>query len=450
MLPALQGLDREYSGVPGHRFDPLLAFQPPSTLLLHSSKGLQFIDLQLELPQQPQRGAHAQATDASESSLPAASAAASHAILPSTSSPPSQPDPGPPAPQHCAQNCSSVRSDISEESPKGDSSSDSDASRPQAGCRSLSPLTRLATSSIPQQQSPIMPHINRQQQPSVQSSMQQQPQTQTTSGAESIGLGQEAAQQCELQAPSEGMSGLQQHAATQMQASAPEPRQCVPCDAPTHQADTSHHQAPDVNGSPASATFRHRSGSVWSMSASSSEEYPASDTTQPEGPTPSDSDADSPMPQAHVQGVQMCTLGGSSFCCSIPPFGRRMALATATMQGMGPCFQPEHFICDVLPEFWWMHYSLADYALQVVLQTTSSTPQAVPISGQLSNTNTAAGAVIVIAAVLELRPSGSSAHPQRRVAIITATLQASSGILLVEYTYWCVLYTLTPALTAIT
>ena len=449
MLPALQGLDREYSGVPGHRFDPLLAFQPPSTLLLHSSKGLQFIDLQLELPQQPQHGAHAQATDASESGLPAASAAASHAILPSTSSPPSQPDPGPPAPQHYAQNCSSVRSEISEESPKGDSSSDSDASRPQAGCQSLSPLTHLATSSIPQQQSPIMSHIHRQQQPSVQSSMQQ-PQTQNSSRAESIGMGQEPAQQCELQAPSEEMSGLQQHAATQMQASAPEPRSCVPSDAPTHQADTSHHQAPDVNNSPASATFRQRNGSVWSMSASSSEDYPASEATQVEGPPSSESDADSPMPQAHVQGMQMCTLGGSSFCCSIPPFGRRMTLATATMHGMGQCFQPEHFICDVLPEFWWTHYVLADYALQVVLQTTSRTPQAVPTSGQLSNTNTAAGAVVVIAAVLELRPSGSSAHPQRRVAIITATLQASSGILLLEYTYWCGLYTLTPALTAIT
>ena len=446
MLPALQGLDREYSGVPGHRFDPLLAFQPPSTLLLHSSKGLQFIHLQLELPQQPQRGAHAQARDPSESSLPAASPAASQSVLPSTSSPPSQPDPGPPAPQHYAQNCSSVRSELSEESPKGDSSSDSDASRPQAGCQSLSPLTHLATSSNSQKQSPIMSHVHRQQQPSVQSSMQQ-PQTQTSSRAESIGMGQEPAQQCELQAPGEEMSGLQQHAATQMQASAPEPRQCVPSDVSTHQADTLQHQPANLNGNAVSTTVRQRSGSVWSMSASSSEEYPASEATQAEGPPSSESDADSPMPQAHVQGLQMCTLGGSSFCCSLPPFGRRMTLATATMHGMGPCFQPEHFICDVLPDFWWTHYALADYALQVVLQTTSSTPQAVPTSEQQSNTNADAEAVIVIAAVLDLRPSGSSAHPQRRVAIITATLQASSGILLLEYTHRCAVNTLTPALT---
>lgn len=246
------------------------------------------------------------------------------------------------------------------------------------------------------------------------------------------------AQHCCAEPVSEQRPDIQRHAAAVLQANA-----SGLSEAANQAADVSIHQALDLHRSEGSHAPVHTSRSVWSMSSSSTEDAGAGQ--QDDSPS-SDSDADSsPHPvQTHALaltiGAEPCIC--STCNCKTLPVLREPVPASVTAQDMGPCFQPEQFILDALPTSIWDDYVLADYTLQIVQQSTSSTAQpwgAVKQMGIMGALPGCVEAMIVIAATLQSRAPVFADVPQHRAATITAVIDSKTGRLSLQTGLHCLM-----------
>lgn len=374
----------QYSGLPGHKFDPRDAFHAPSTLMIHSTSGLQFLNL------------HLHTFEPLEDFTPLSSAAAS----------PQRPDSASYAPharvdsslQHAAHSTrplphtSNLFNNEESNVPPADSS--------QATAHLLQP---------PHMRAGIVQHeatCSQQQHPEVNRHSQQD----TT-----MGLSQSQGQ---ASAHSRHDQDMQQHAAPGVNdnASAVD----VPSQLPTPAASAPNH--PEL----ATQVNHQVSRSVWSMSSSSSGAADAARDVQQDSLA---SDADSSPVAIQADNLPCISGAGAAiYKRSLAPGMHTTASVTA--HGMGPCFQPEQFILDVIPEAMWDKYVLADYMLQVVQQSAAPQKQAHGVRSQPPTCTDLPGgaeAVIVIVAMLQLRSPVVTNLLQRRPAMITAVINAATG-----------------------
>lgn len=462
----LQGSNCTYCGLPGHKFDPLVAFQPPSTLLLHTSTGIQFVQLHVDLLGQSSTAASATATAAVEASSSARSRSAVHAgaaspsqaglaspsqaeAMPSASTalPSEQHQAGSNVTQHHADGFIALQNaEVTEACPVANSTScsslEQDMSRAQEGCVSQPNSPQQPQPTACQQQlshQATLQDCNQQQQSCVHSLLEQQHHCQPESCHQQSKLcadkatGQQQGQQSVDQLPCYYCDNSQQHAAQVCHASAGEAMQadCAQA-APQPGSVVDQHTAQDE----VCAVDAQASRSVWSMSSSSSDSS-AFDAMQQGDAVLSGSDAESNPFGTLPQDIQQ-TWVSTDFTCRLRPLSRKLPLAIVTLHSSGPCFSPEHFIVDVLPGGTLEHYAVSDYLLQVVLQSTASSllqPSSMTNLGIMSDP---VEAVIVIAAVLNARLPTSTPWPHK-VAVITGIVPANAGNYHIHALQFCVM-----------
>ena len=451
----LQGSHFTYCGIPGHKFDPLVAFQPPSTLLLQTSTGIQFVQLHVDLPDDSAIAGSATATATVETTSPAQLPLALRAEAASPNQAASaleaQVEAVPearlalPSEQHqaassvtqhhadslnplwtahttdtCHQGNSRLRSSLNQDTSGSQGCCMSPTSSPQhlqPGLSQQQPSHKATLQDCNQQQQCCALSLHEQQQYCQPGSCHQQ-----VSPYADKGTDQQQSHQCVEQLPCY-RDKSEQHAAQMHHASVGEAVQ-ADCTCAASQSSSAVHRHHSQEAGSAAAPQASRS--VWSLSPSSAGNS-ASDALQQDEAVLSSSDAGSSPTGTWPPGRQP-TRGRIDFTCRLPFSSRKLPVATTTLHSRGPRFFLEHFIACVLPCGTLEHYAVSDYSSQVVLQTTASNPSQPRATTKLGIVSDPVEAVIVIAAMLNARlPTTTDCPLPHQAVLITSVVQANTG-----------------------